>query len=428
MRLGKTAYAVLVPLLCAVIAGSIFVVVRNVLSFRPTAAAVLAEAPVAPTEYATAQTAPEEETPQRHHIPWLFTAYAEPDFRADQVAAFNPQYVTILYEGGDGWALADTSEGEVWVYLRDNLLYLTRVVGMFEDAPQDGFATGHHIDILRPQLVRVLDQDGYWLRIETWAGPMWVNRHFTPSAAALDEVIGRFGNRVSVFYENFETGFVYTHNADRVFFGASAIKGPYALWVHLLAEAGYTDLGTIHTFTSADMWGGSGVIQRMPVGSTFTEAELIGLALSVSDNIAFRMLVRRIHGVPGFRDWVEEVGAEPGRVHTVTYSRLTAGDAGIFAREKHRYIESGGRYSEDFREHLLANRYAFVVSDHPVGSKSGWAQEAFHDIAIVYAPSPYSLSILSAGTGGGDDRRMFREISMAIQYFNDRYFPGNPAN
>ena len=214
-----------------------------------------------------------------------------------------------------------------------------------------------------------------------------------------------------------------------MYFGASAIKGPYALWVYLLAEAGYADLTTVHTYTSADHWGGSGSIQRMPFGSTFTESELIGLALSVSDNIAFRMLVRRIHGVNGFRDWVEEIGGDPGLVHTVTYSRMTANEAGRFAREKHRFIESGGRYSEEFRAHLLANRYAFVVSDHPVASKSGWAVEAFHDIAIVYSPSPYSLSILSSGTGGGSDRQMFSEISMAIQHFNDRYFVGGvPSN
>ena len=295
-----------------------------------------------------------------------------------------------------------------------------RTMGLYHHISYD---TSGHVALIEPQYLHVYDQQGPWLQVCTWMGMMWLYLDFEPPRARLDAFIGSFGNRVSLFYENLETGFSFEHNADRVFFGASATKGAYALWVYHLAEAGYTDLETLHTFTEADRWGGSGIIQRMPAGSRFTEGELLRLALSYSDNVAFRMLVRRIHGVPGFRGFVEEIGGDPSLVHSVTYSRLSAREAGNFARHKHYYIESAQNHSAEFQAHLLANRYAFVVSDHPVASKSGWAVDAFHDIAIVYAPSPYTLSILSAGTGGASDRRMFHDISMAIQEFNDLYFP-----
>ncbi|MCL2853232.1 MAG: class A beta-lactamase-related serine hydrolase, partial [Defluviitaleaceae bacterium] len=334
MRFGNIAYTAIVLIMCVVIVASSTITFRNV--FIPQAGVAVAADVVPAADFELAANIPEAEeqdAPEQRHIPWLFTAHEEPDFSATIVASFNPQPVTIVIESDDGWALIETSYGEVWVYLRENLRYIHRVMGLFEEKPDDDSdEEAYPIDVINPQLVRVLDQDGYWLQVETWLGPKWINLRFMPPRSGLDEFMARFGGSISIYYENLETGFIYTYNADRVFFGASMIKAPYALWVYLLAEAGYADLSAVHTYTSADHWGGSGSIQRMPFGSTFTEAELLRLALYVSDNIAFRMLVRRLYGVNGFREWVEEIGGNPNLVHTVTYSHMTANETGRFAR------------------------------------------------------------------------------------------------
>ncbi|MCL2674198.1 MAG: serine hydrolase [Defluviitaleaceae bacterium] len=422
-----------IMMLCAIIIVSNVFTVSTVFGFnlnwnipgRETAEAVIAGAfsPASPAQTSEQSESQEEDTAVRRNIPWMFNVYDEPSFHSKRLTSFNPQYVTVLEERDDGWALIETADGAVWAHLYNNMRLLDRVMGLFEEVSAEG-TTADYIDLIPPQLVNVLYQEGDWIQVDTWLGPKWVNLDFTPSTAELDTFMAQFRGTISVFYENFETGFVYMYSPDRVFFGASAIKAPYALWVYLLAEAGYTDLNSVHTFTSGDMWGGSGSIQRMPVGSQFTQGELLGLALTISDNIAFRMLVRRIHGVEGFRNWVEEVGADPNLVHNVTYSHMTARDTGIFVREMHRYIESGGRYSENFQQHLFNNRYPFIVSDHPVASKSGWAVGGLHDIAIVYSPSPYGLVIMSALNGNATDKRHYREISMKFQEFNDRYFVG----
>ena len=419
MRIGRIAYSSLVLSLCAIIAASSAVTLRNLLNWQADSSATYVVAA------AGFQLVHEEDTedddPPVHHIEWQFVAYSEPDFTSTQVASFSPQAVTILSEVGDGWALIEIPSGEAWIYLHDNLRYLNRVMGLFEDRPGGDFAEAYHIDIINPQLVRILDQDGDLLQIETWLGPKWIDLNFMPPRSSLDEFMAQFGGAVSIYYKNLETGFEYTYNPDRTFFGASMIKAPYILWVFLLAEAGYTSMDNVHTYTAADYWGGSGIIQHMNTGATFTERELARLALYRSDNIAFRMLARRIHGVNGFRDWVEEIGGDPSLVHTVTYSHMTAYETGRFAREIHNYLESGGRYSEYLRQNLLDNRYAFIVSDYPVASKSGWTVDAMHDMAIVYAPSPYILVIMT----GTSSRPTFRNISMHFQHFNDRYFVGS---
>ena len=181
----------------------------------------------------------------------------------------------------------------------------------------------------------------------------------------------------------------------------------------------------IHTFTTADIIGGSGVIlERYPLGSQFTLRDLLRLNISESDNVATYML-RRIHGINGYRQFIADMGGNPYLIgNRIMDSNLTANEAGLHAREIFAYIESGGMYSHELKAGLLNNQFPFIVADYPIASKTGWtAPYAWHDMAIVYAPSPFILVILSARAGWRDaDFADFAEISMAFQEFNDYWF------
>jgi len=240
----------------------------------------------------------------------------------------------------------------------------------------------------------------------------------------LDEMLRRHGNNLSVYFRNLETGFIYQYNADRVYFSASIPKAFFALHLYKLAERGILDLDSSHMFTYADANWGSGIIQhRYNFGAIFTVRELLRLNLSESDNVATLML-RRIYG-DGYTNFVEEMGGNPDFVRNrIMNSYITANEAGLFARLIFEYIESDRMYSKEFRTHLLDNQFPFIVSDYQVASKSGWTSPiAWHDMAIVYAPSPYVLVILSEREGFSDeDFADFAEISVAFQQFNDRWF------
>jgi beta-lactamase class A len=160
------------------------------------------------------------------------------------------------------------------------------------------------------------------------------------------------------------------------------------------------------------------------MGTQFTQRELLRLNLSYSENIATNM-VRRVHGIEGYRRFIYSIGANPHHVrYNIFNSQLTVTDAGTFARQIFHYTQSGGTYSEEFLAHLLNNQYPFIVSDYPVASKTGWTRpHAWHDMAIIQAPSPYILVILSAREGWTlQDYRDFEEISRAFQAFNDTWF------
>ena len=359
-------------------------------------------------------------SPTQHPIDWHFYIYREPDFRAQRIARFNPQTVNIVNQNPDGWALIDTPAGEYWVYLRSNRQFISRRMGLFENIYAS--STSGYIDA---QVVEIFETEGNWLQISTQQGLRWVNLDFRPPTYNLDGMLARHGDNLSVYFENLETGFIYRYNASRVYFSASVPKAIYALYIYQRAERGEADLNSMHEYTCADIVGGSGIIhQNYAIGTAFSLRELLRLNISESDNVATLML-RRIKGIDGYKNFIRDIGGNPNNVgDRIMNSYLTANEAGLFAREIFAYIESGGRYSHEFKDHMLNNQFPFIVSDYPVASKTGWTSPtAWHDMAIVYAPSPYILVILSAREGWTDsDYADFYEISMAFQMFNDTWF------
>ena len=336
--------------------------------------------------------------PTRHTMTWRFSIYEEPSFMARRVATFGAQAVTVLEEGTDGWAQIATYRGNYWANIRQNRRFIENRTGLYAYRGAALPATSMH-----PQVVVILAQEDRWLQISTWQGAMWVNLDFTPPTQALDQLLGRFGNRVSVHFYNIETGFTYRYNATRTFASASVTKAPFAMYIFEKADRGETDLNSRI---------------RYPFGGTLTQHEMIRRMLVDSSNAATFGL-RDVHGTVGYRRWVANLGGNPNWVaHGIMGATLSADETAIFARAIFNYIESDAPHSDLFREHLLNNRFPFIVSDHPVASKTGWLNALLHDMAIVYADSPYILVILSDGI----NRATIREISMAFQHFNDTWF------
>ncbi|MCL1924682.1 MAG: class A beta-lactamase-related serine hydrolase [Defluviitaleaceae bacterium] len=233
----------------------------------------------------------------------------------------------------------------------------------------------------------------------------------------------RFPN-TSVFYQNIETGFTIAHNEREVYFSASVTKAPLALFVYSLARDGLVDLDYEITFTAPDRRGGSGIIRHTyPLGTSFPIRRLIGLNLYKSDNSATAMLMRYFGA--GYSQFLISIGADPRMLGSnLTNSGLSAIEANIFALAIYDFIAEENPYSEEFLNNLLNNRFPFIVSNYPVASKTGWtAPIAWHDMAIIKAPSPFTLTILSARQGSTyADYRDFYEISMKFERFNSYWF------
>jgi len=315
-------------------------------------------------------------------------------------------------------------------------LELYRPLGLYDAI------NGNRVGVVSPQIVTVLERYcNRWTKINSWLGPVWVDLEFMPPIHELNSLLARFGNNISVYYRNIDHGFQYRYNPDRVYFGASVSKAVLALMIYQMAERDEVSLDTVLTFESRHQNWGSGIIQRTyPVGTRFTLRRLLELNLIVSDNVATLMLRDfiggEVNGLRAYREFVTSIGGNPALARSrIMDSNLTANQAGIFAMAIHEYLESGGRYSDEFRQHLLGNQFPFLtmqVEVHPpTASKTGWSNTVWHDMTIVYAESPFILAVLSSGragtaTGSQRDRNDFELIYRTFLEWNNYWFPTGP--
>ncbi|MCL2194668.1 MAG: class A beta-lactamase-related serine hydrolase [Oscillospiraceae bacterium] len=259
------------------------------------------------------------------------------------------------------------------------------------------------------------------------------------STDALTALLRRWGNNISVYYENINTGFVFRHNATRQYFGASVSKAVLGLMIAQMADRGEVNLNHTLALRESHRVGGIGTIQHnFYVGRRFTVRELLRLMPTISDNVATLVLTDFV-GINNYRNFVRSLGGNPALVRDrVMNSQLTANEVGLFARAIHHYLESGSRHSAELRSHLRGNQFMLLGhlgAAYPMASRTGWTRDVggsagvVHDMAIVYAPgNPFILVVMTANrrhymdwrnTGhNAQNFRDFNEILRAFEQFN----------
>ena len=236
--------------------------------------------------------------------------------------------------------------------------------------------------------------------------------------AEIDAVIGRYEKGVSVFYKDLLSGEEYFYNPDEKYFVASVIKAPYMMYVYRLVLDGTADLSEVYMYIETDYREGTGKIKEMAYGTEFTLNELIYYALRWSDNIAMDK-IREAYPASGFIQFSIEIGVPHiWDIHSAVNADICARCAAVYIEEIYNFIEEGNLYSESLKEHMLNTINKMIYAKHPTARKYGWAENAYHDLGIVYNPDrPYLIVILS--DRGIGDLSMFIDISLAVERYND---------
>ena len=233
---------------------------------------------------------------------------------------------------------------------------------------------------------------------------------------ALDAQMAAYEGTFAVGYYDLTSGYTYLYNGTQSFPAASVIKAPYCRYVLELAEQRDLDLQATLTYHEGLLVGGTGSIQNAPFGTQYTHEQLIKLAIRQSDNVAFRML-RQVYPPAGFRQYAAAIGiTDVAGIKNVSSSNLCAVDAITYMKDLYTYITGDNRYGKTLEEHMLRTINPMIRSKYPIVRKYGWMEGAYHDMAIIKAPRPYILVILSdRDEGGKEELQIFREISEAIE-------------
>ncbi len=235
--------------------------------------------------------------------------------------------------------------------------------------------------------------------------------------ASLDALIGSYSGNVSVGYYDVTSGYQYLYNGDHVYMAASVIKAPFCRYVLGLAEEFGIDLSQMtSTYTESMFAPGTGIIQESEYGTVYTHDRLIELAMCESDNTAFKML-RTAYNTKKYQEFARSIGIQNiAGIKNVSSSRLDAKDAVTYLKDLYAYIYGDTKYGKLLESHMLRTSYPMIRSSYPVVRKYGWMDNAYHDMAIIHAPRPYLLVILTDhDKGTKDDLQMFHDISMAVE-------------
>ena len=300
-------------------------------------------------------------------------------------------------------------------------IHLPRPLGVFA-YPNEG----DYIGLIGPGYFELIEQIGSWAQIYYDEEAFWVNLDFLPPTDSLEGFFADFPHAVSIFYMNVETGFSFTHRENIVYTSASLNKLSHALYVYYLSETGLADLSRMHTFNWADLRGGTGVIRHfVQAGQQFTHAELLRYSVRDSDNTAFAILYNHYTGyAPSYAAFWRDRARDMTLVGVQRTHRVTAADFGLVMQYVHEFIESDTPYARHLQYSMLNSDVPIIMSDYHIAQKYGHWQGAFHDVAIIYAPSPYILVVLT-NLDQLEPFHAFYEISMLFQNFNDRYFRPN---
>lgn len=232
----------------------------------------------------------------------------------------------------------------------------------------------------------------------------------------LNVMLDNFGGKVSAMYIDLGSGYTYQYHPTENFFAASLMKAPYCMYILQLASDGKCDLSEKLTYTQNFKSGGTGIIQNAEFGTQYSIQTLIEYTIRYSDNVAVRMLRSRFPA-DGFQSFAASLGIEnPKSIGYITNARITAEDAAVYMRAIYRFIhtdKTGGPLLYDYMTHTGNHMF---YSKYPLVRKYGWADASFHDMAIVEAPRPYILILLSDHEDGtANDFALFRQFSAKIE-------------
>ncbi|HFI0105897.1 TPA: serine hydrolase [Streptococcus suis] len=219
---------------------------------------------------------------------------------------------------------------------------------------------------------------------------------------------------IGVYVKQLSTGQKVGVNQDKTFYSASIAKLPILYYVQEQINTGQVDLTTkvkytveSMSFPGAYVVGGSGSLSKTPDNKEYSIEELINKTAKESDNVASNLLSYYVTNQ--FDDnFYQLTTAVTGRRWDMVTRETSAEVAGNMMEA---IYNQNGYILESLLSTQFDNQRISKDIAVPVAHKIGDADDVKHDVAIVYAESPFVLSIFT-------DKSIYDEIT---QIANDIY-------
>lgn len=229
------------------------------------------------------------------------------------------------------------------------------------------------------------------IRLETLANrtgsirQLWGNTFSAAEAAVLTHYLQECPMEVSVYVRMLDDGSVYIYQPTQAYYPASLAQTPYALYLSVLQEKGELSLNSI-------------------------EREWMSNMIRHADNEATIILAGRYPAAGDtYVTFLDTLGFTDPSSSTITASLTINGemnvvDAGHVMVALYDYFETGSIEASALKEDFLNTEAdTFIQNVYLMAKKDGLARDANHSMAIIYAPRPYVLCMMTSGDDNLDD-------------------------
>jgi len=250
-------------------------------------------------------------------------------------------------------------------------------------------------------------------------------------ADAVSARADQFGGTVGYIIKDFKTGKVAAVNGQQSFPSASLIKFPILCAAFQAVEEGKLYLSTPITLQRADKKSGSGVLKLSPVGSVYTNRELLEYMIGHSDNTAAALLVRQL----GY-DYLQKTFVRLGLQDTlitpegfkltsqkVEEDNMTSPRDMAYLLEKIYKRELVSAEASDQmldilkHQHLRDRLPRFLPTGWEIAHKTGLLRRACHDVGIVFSPKgDYMICVLTSHDATYKNAKRFIAYVARITY------------
>lgn len=219
---------------------------------------------------------------------------------------------------------------------------------------------------------------------------------------------------IAIYVKQLSTDNIAEINQEKQFYSASIAKLPILYYVQEQIDSGKENLTTKVRYTSESMnfpgaylVSGSGSLSKTPDNKEYLLKELIDKTAKESDNVASNLLSYYIANQFN-DDFYNTITAITGSKWDMVTRETSVQVAG---RMMEALYKQNGYVLESLSSTQFDNQRISKDITVPVAHKIGDADDVKHDVAVVYADSPFVLSIFT-------DKSSYDEIS---QIANDIY-------
>lgn len=222
---------------------------------------------------------------------------------------------------------------------------------------------------------------------------------YRPLKAGLETYIGSQPAVYGVYFRDLKSGTSFGINEREPITAASTVKVPVVLYLNHLVAEGHASWDDRVVYNSAtDYQDGAGILQfSARDGDSYSLRTLANLAITISDNVAYRMLVRHL-GKDNIAAFMRGLGGEivfPDGQNVTCAKDMAAYIQGVLEFER-AHPDLGSRLLDDmahpiYHVGLPGKLPPQVVVAHKEGDVSGVA----NDVGVVFARRPYILVVLS---------------------------------